>query len=224
MINRRLFFFRPLATHAEGHLKVTTIVVVVIDIYLYDYYYLNGHSEMSYGPLLSGPAASRATVAVASRARGPGWLCTNIGPGPFGSPVSRSARWAMARSAHTAALSRFRRRSFLFLAPLSRSSQSALWRDPVCRSAQAGARSGGAWGSAMGLQTVDEIEWSLLANIERGERALQSAEDDHHRLEVRDAARAAQVQRAERAIAQANQPVQNGPLWGFETLQACGRA
>ena len=72
----------------------------------------------------------------------------------------------------------------------------------------------------MGVQTVDEIEWSFLANIERGERALQSAEDDHHRLEVR----AAQVQRAERVIAQANQPVQNGPLWGFETLQACGRA
>ena len=76
----------------------------------------------------------------------------------------------------------------------------------------------------MGLQTVDEIEWSFLANIERGERALQSAEDDRHRLEVRDAARAAQVQRAEPAISQANQPVQNGPLWGFETLQACGRA
>ena len=31
--------FRPLGTHAEGHLEVTTIVVVVIDIYLYDYYY-----------------------------------------------------------------------------------------------------------------------------------------------------------------------------------------
>ena len=75
----------------------------------------------------------------------------------------------------------------------------------------------------MGLQTVGEIERSFLANIE-WERALQQAEDDHHRLEVRDAARAAQVQRAERAIAQANQPVRNGPLWGFETLQACGRA
>ena len=41
--------FRPLATHAEGHLKVTTIVVVVIDIYLYYYYYLNGHSELPHG-------------------------------------------------------------------------------------------------------------------------------------------------------------------------------
>ena len=28
------------------------------------------------------------------------------------------------------------------------------------------------------------------------------------------------VQRAERAIAQANQPVRSGPLWGFETPQA----
>ena len=145
-------------------------------------------------------------------------LCTKIGPSPPSLPVSRYARWAMARAA---ALSRFGRRSFLFLASLSRSSLSALWRDPACRSAKAGARSGGAWGSPMGLQAVDEIELSFLANIERGEWALQSAEDDHHRLEVRDAARAAQVQRAERAIAQ---PVQNGPLWGFETLQACGRA
>ena len=39
-----------------------------------------------------------------------------------------------------------RRRSFLFLVSPSRSSPSALWRDPACRSAQAGARSGGAWG------------------------------------------------------------------------------
>ena len=55
--------FRPLATHAEGHLEVTTIVVVVIDIYLYDYYYhLCGHSEMAHGPLPSGPAASCATL------------------------------------------------------------------------------------------------------------------------------------------------------------------
>ena len=37
-----------------------------------------------------------------------------------------------------------RRRSFLFLASPSRSSPSALWRDPACQSAQAGARSGGA--------------------------------------------------------------------------------
>ena len=63
--------FRPLATHAEGHLEVTTIVVVVvIDIYLYYYYYLNGHSEMGHGPLLSGPAASCAAVALASREEG----------------------------------------------------------------------------------------------------------------------------------------------------------
>ena len=75
--------FRPLATHAEGHLEVTTIVVVVIDIYLYNYYYLNGHSEMVHGPLPSAPAASCATVVVASRARGPGWLCTRIGARPF---------------------------------------------------------------------------------------------------------------------------------------------
>ena len=46
MVHRRPFCFRPLATHAEGHLKVTTIVVVVIDIYLYDYYYDSGHSEL----------------------------------------------------------------------------------------------------------------------------------------------------------------------------------
>ena len=38
------------ATHAAGHLEVTTIVVVVIDIYLY-YYSFNGHSEMIDGPL-----------------------------------------------------------------------------------------------------------------------------------------------------------------------------
>ena len=59
---------RPLANHAEGHLKVTTIVVVVvIDIYLYDYYYLTGYSEVSYGLLLSGPAASCATAVLAFR-------------------------------------------------------------------------------------------------------------------------------------------------------------
>ena len=47
---------------------MTTIVVVVIDIYLYDYYYhLCGHSEMVHGPLPSGPAASCATAVVASR-------------------------------------------------------------------------------------------------------------------------------------------------------------
>ena len=45
----------------------------------------------------------------------------------------------------------------------------------------------------MVLWTVDEIEQSFLANIEWGERALQSAEDDYQRLEVRYVARAAQV-------------------------------
>ena len=165
------------------------------------------------------PAPPRAIVVLESREEGLAGFAQKLGPGPSGLPVSRSARWAMARSARAAVLSRFRRRSFLFRVPPSRSSLSSLWRDPACRSAQAGARSGGAWGSAMGLQTVGEIERSFLANIE-WERALQQAEDDHRRLEVRDAARAAQVQRAERA----NQPVRNGPLWGFETLQACGRA
>jgi hypothetical protein len=66
----------------------------------------------------------------------------------------------------------------------------------------------------MVLRTVDEIEQSFLANIERGERALQSAEDDYQRLEVRDAqvitavmgrrlvrGFSVLVQRAERAIA-----------------------
>ena len=67
MITRRPSCFRPLAAHAEGHLEVTTIVVVVIDIYLYDYYYLTCHSELPHGPLPSGPAASCITVVVASR-------------------------------------------------------------------------------------------------------------------------------------------------------------
>ena len=51
---------------------MTTIVVVVIDIYLYSYYYLNSHAEMIYGSLPSGPAASCATVVVVSRGRS--WL------------------------------------------------------------------------------------------------------------------------------------------------------
>ena len=46
---------------------MTTIVVVVIDIYLYDYNYFNSHSEMAHGPLPSGPAVSCATVVVVSR-------------------------------------------------------------------------------------------------------------------------------------------------------------
>lgn len=76
-----------------------------------------------------------------------------------------------------------------------------------------------------GVLGIDEIEKSFLANIERGEQALEAAENDYQRLEVRDAARAAQVvtavmgrkhlvrrfsvlvQRAERAIAKANPPM-----------------
>ena len=75
------------------------------------------------------------------------------------------------------------------------------------------------------LAEIDEIERSFLANIERGEQALEAAENDYQRLEVRDAARAAQavtaimgrrklvrqfsvlVQRAERAIERANPPM-----------------
>ena len=78
------------------------------------------------------------------------------------------------------------------------------------------------------IATIDEIEASFLSNIEKGEQALAAAEDDYQRLEVRDAARAAQVvvaamgrrqlvrrfsilvQRAERAIAQANPPQKAG--------------
>lgn len=77
----------------------------------------------------------------------------------------------------------------------------------------------------MTLVPIDEIEQSFLSNMERGEQALEAAENDYQRLEVRDAARAAQVitavmgrrrlvrrfsvlvQRAERAIAQANPPI-----------------
>lgn len=75
------------------------------------------------------------------------------------------------------------------------------------------------------LAEIDVIEESFLANIERGEQALAAAETDYERLQVRDAARAAQVitmimgrrklvrrfsvlvQRAERAIAQVNPPL-----------------
>ena len=80
MVHRRLFFFRPLATHAEGHLEVTTIVVVVVDIYLYDYNYLTGHYQMAHGPLLSGPAASCAAVALASREEGLAGFAHKIRP------------------------------------------------------------------------------------------------------------------------------------------------
>ena len=38
MNRRRPFLFPARGNPAEAHLEVTTIVVVVIDIYLYDYY------------------------------------------------------------------------------------------------------------------------------------------------------------------------------------------
>ena len=75
------------------------------------------------------------------------------------------------------------------------------------------------------IAEIDRIERSFIANIDRGEQALEAAEDDYRRLEIRDAARAAQVvtavmgrrklvrrfsvlvQRAERAIAQAHPPM-----------------
>ena len=49
---------------AEGHWEVTTIVVVVIDRYLYDYYYLTGHSEMIHGPCRPGRRGQREFVQV----------------------------------------------------------------------------------------------------------------------------------------------------------------
>ena len=67
MKHRRLFFVRPLPNHAEGHLEVTTIVVVVIDIYLYDYYYRNSHTEVSYGLLPARAVRYCTTVLSASR-------------------------------------------------------------------------------------------------------------------------------------------------------------
>ena len=71
----------------------------------------------------------------------------------------------------------------------ARSALSALWRDPARRSAQAGA-------------------WA-------GPMVLETAEDDYHRLEVRDAATAAQVQRAERAIARAEPACLERAALGF---------
>ena len=74
------------------------------------------------------------------------------------------------------------------------------------------------------LAEIDAIEESFIANIDAGERALAAAETDYERMAIRDAARAGQmvtmamgrrklvrrfsvlVQRAERAIAQANPP------------------
>ena len=44
---------------------------------------------------------------------------------------------------------------------------------------------------------------------------LETAEDDYHRLEVRDAATAAQVQRAERAIARAEPDCLERAALGF---------
>ena len=34
---------------AMGHFRVTTMVVVVIDIYLYNYYYHSGHFQLTFG-------------------------------------------------------------------------------------------------------------------------------------------------------------------------------
>ena len=49
---------------AVDHWEVTTIVVVVIDRYLYDYYYLTGHSEMIHGPCRPGRRGKREFVQV----------------------------------------------------------------------------------------------------------------------------------------------------------------
>ena len=49
---------------AVDHWEVTTIVVVVIDIYLYDYYYLIGHSEMIHCPCRPGRRGKREFVQV----------------------------------------------------------------------------------------------------------------------------------------------------------------
>ncbi len=85
------------------------------------------------------------------------------------------------------------------------------------------------------LAEIDQIERSFVANLDQGENALAAAETDYERLQVRDAARAAQVitavmgrrklvrrfsvlvQRAERAIAQANPPM------SFQESQALGQ-
>ena len=56
--------FRPPTTQAEGHLEVTTIVVIVIDIYLSNYYYLNSHSEVIHGPSCPGRRGKREFVQV----------------------------------------------------------------------------------------------------------------------------------------------------------------
>ena len=43
---------------------MTTIVVVVINRYLYDYYYLNGHSKIIHGPCRPGRRGNREFVQV----------------------------------------------------------------------------------------------------------------------------------------------------------------
>ena len=48
MDHRRPSFFRSLGTHPVAHLKVPTIVVVG-NIYLFNYSYVNGHFIMGYG-------------------------------------------------------------------------------------------------------------------------------------------------------------------------------
>ena len=49
---------------AVDHWEVTTIVVVVIDRYLSDYYYDSGHSEMIHGPCRPGRRGKREFVQV----------------------------------------------------------------------------------------------------------------------------------------------------------------
>ena len=76
-----------------------------------------------------------------------------------------------------------RRRSFLFLASPSRSSPSALWRDPACQSAQAGARSGGApplgnmqavraSRSALRYGVPESVFWLPIPSCDRWRRLL----------------------------------------------------
>ena len=83
------------------------------------------------------------------------------------------------------------------------------------------------------IATIDEIESSFLRNIDQGELSLAAAEDDYQRLEIRDAARAAQVvtavmgrrklvrrfsilvQRAERAIVQVHPPMSKAEVSGL---------
>ena len=47
---------------AVDYWEVTTIVVVVVHRYLYDYYYLTDHSEMIHGPCRPGRRGKREFV------------------------------------------------------------------------------------------------------------------------------------------------------------------